>query len=122
MSHRCNDVRLRLSAEASLDSTNPSKTKARRNLYRGRHARGKHADRMPREARVYPQHGPFLNPVAFSKIETYSMTRGRSGTTSRSFLLRSSPGTPLTMQPFSKPAQTIYTQPLRNGTRARAPR
>jgi hypothetical protein len=114
MSQGCNDVRLHLSAEAGLDSTNRSKVPARGGLGRGCHTWG--------EARVYPQHGLFLNPVAFSNIEKYRLTHARSGTTPRSFLLRSSLGTPLTMQPISNPAQSIHTKPLRNGTRARAPR
>ena len=122
MSHGCNDVRLRSSAGASLDPTNPSNMPARRGVGHGCRTRGEHADRMPGEARVYPQHGLFLNPVAFSNIETYRMTHGRSGTTPRSFLLRSSLGTPLTMQPISKPAQSMYTKPLRDGTRARSSR
>src|ERR1700733_7377686 len=122
MSHGCNDVRLHVSAEAGLDSTNPSKVPARCGLGRGRHTRGEPAHHVPGEARVYPQHGPFLNAVAFSNIETYRLTHGRSGTTPRFFLLRSSLGTPLTMQPISNPAQPIYPKPLRNGTRARAPR
>ena len=122
MSHGCNDVRLRSGTDAGLDSTNPSKAPAQCGLGHGRRAPGKHADGMPGRARVYPQHRLFLNPVAFSNIETYRMTQGRSGPTPRSFLLRSSLGTSLTMQPISKPAQSIDTKPLRNGTRAGAPR
>ena len=121
MSHGCKDDE-HFGVEVSLASTNPSKTLTRRGACYGRCRRVRHCVRMPVEGRVYPQHGPFLNPLAFSNIETNRMTQGRSGPTPRSFLLRSSLGTSLTMQPISKPAQSIDTKPLRNGTRAGAPR
>jgi hypothetical protein len=108
--------------EVGLTSTNPSKTSNRRGPRYGCCARETHAARMPGKGRVYPQHGPFLNPLAFSNIETYPTPHGWSGSTPRSFLLRSSVGTSLTMQPISKPAQSMYTKPLRNGTRARSSR
>jgi hypothetical protein len=73
-------------------------------------------------ARVYPMPGPFLNPVALSNIETYPMTRGWSGTAPRSFLLRSSPGTLVTMQPPMNLAQSILARLLPAGTQARAAR
>ena len=122
MSHGCKQVRLQPGTEAGFDSTNPSKTPIRSGSGRGCRTWENHAPRMPGQARVYPQHGLFLNRVAFSNIERYSMTHGWSGTTPRSFLLRSSLGTPLTMQPLSKPAQSMYTKPLRHGTRARSSR
>jgi hypothetical protein len=56
--------------------------------------------------RVYPKPGRFLNPVALSNIETYPMTCGWTGSPPRSFLLRSRPGTLVTMQPFMKSAQS----------------
>lgn len=73
-------------------------------------------------ARVYPMPGPFLNPVAFSNIESYPMTCGWSGTAPRSLLLRSSSGTLVTMQPPMKSAQSILARLLPAGTRARAAR
>ncbi|CAE6700686.1 hypothetical protein R69888_00726 [Paraburkholderia haematera] len=73
-------------------------------------------------ARVYPMRGPFLNPVALSNIETYPMTCGWSGTTPRSVLLRSSPGTLVTMQPLMKLAQSMLAQLQLAGTRERAAR
>ena len=121
MSYGCKDGE-HFGVEVSLASTNPSKTLTRRGACYGRCTPVRGGVRMPVEGRVYPQHGPFLNPLAFSNIETYSTPYGRSGNTPRSFLLRSSPGTSLTMQPISKPAQSMYAKPLRNGTRARSSR
>ena len=121
MSYGCKDDE-HFGVEVSLASTNPSKTLTRRGACYGRCRRVRHCVRMPVEGRVYPQHLSYLKFVAFSNIETYRMTQGRSGPTPRSFLLRSSLGTSLTMQPISKPAQSMYAKPLRNGTRARSSR
>jgi hypothetical protein len=71
-------------------------------------------------ARVYPMPGRFLNPVAFSNIETYPMTYGRSGTAP--LFLRSSSGTPVTMQPSMKLAQSLLARSQPAGTLARAGR
>ncbi|SDH81481.1 hypothetical protein SAMN05216466_113185 [Paraburkholderia phenazinium] len=122
MSHQCKDGRQRLGAGTGFGSTKPSKAPARRAFRHGGCTTAKHADRMPDKASVYPQHGPFLNPLAFSNIERYRLTHRWSGKTPRSFLLRSSPGTSLTMQPISKPAQSMYTKSLWSGTRARSTR
>ena len=117
MSHGCNDVRLRSGTDAGLDSTNPSKAPAQCGLGHGRRAPGKDADGMPGRARVYPQHRLFLNPVAFSNIEMYPVTCGRSRTTPRSLLLRSSSGTLGTMQPPMKLAQSMLAQLQMAGAR-----
>jgi hypothetical protein len=122
MSHRCKDALHELGTQTGLGSTKPSKMPAWRACRHRGCTTGKHASGMPDRESVYPQHGPFLNPLAFSNIERYSLTHGRSGKTPRSFLLRSSLGTSLTMQPISKPAQSMYMKPLRSGTRARSTR
>ena len=123
MSHGYRDGPQRLDLGMCPASTNASKTPARRALAPRPLAARKHAARVPDTASVYPRQGPFLNPVALSNIESSHMpAHGRSGMTPRSFLLRSSPGTSLTMQPISKPAQSIHTKPLQNGTRARSTR
>ena len=121
MSYGCKDDE-HFGVEVSLASTNPSKTLTPHRPRLGCFTPASHAVHMPDEASVYPQHGPFLNPLAFSNIERYSIPHGWSGNTPRSLLLRSSPGTSLTMQPISKPAQSMYTKPLRSGTRARSSR
>ena len=72
---------------------------------------------MPDKASVYPQHGPFLNPLAFSNIERYSTPHGWSGNTPRSLLPRSSPGTSLTMQPTLETSAVDATRTrCRSGT------
>jgi len=71
-------------------------------------------------ARVYPMRGLFLNPVALSNIETYSMICGWSDTTPRFLPLRSSSGTLVTMQPPMKLAQSMLAQLQLAGTRERA--
>ncbi len=85
--------------------------------------------RMPNSPRrascralVYPMPGLFLNPVALSNIKTYPMTCGWSGTAPRLFLLRSSSGTLVTMQPPMKSAQSTLARLQPAGTQARAAR
>ena len=73
-------------------------------------------------ALVYPMPGLFLNPVALSNIKTYPMTCGWSGTAPRLFLLRSSSGTLVTMQPLMKSAQSTLARLQPAGTQARAAR
>ncbi|MGF6371539.1 hypothetical protein OKW38_002941 [Paraburkholderia sp. MM5496-R1] len=51
--------------------------------------------------------GSFLNPVAFSNIEPYPMTCGRSGAAPRPLILRSSFGILVTMQPSIYFAQSM---------------
>jgi hypothetical protein len=62
----------------------------------------------------------FLNPVALRNIETYPMTYGRSGTAP--LFLRSSSGTPVTMQPSMKIAQSMLARMQPAGTLAQAAR
>jgi hypothetical protein len=122
MPHRCKDALHKPGTQTGFGSTKPSKMPVRRACRHGGCSTGKHAPCMPERDSVYPQHGPFLNPLAFSNIERYSLTHGRSGKIPRSFLLRSSLGTSLIMQPISKPAQSMYMKPLRSSTRARSTR
>jgi hypothetical protein len=78
--------------------------------------------RLPRKARVYPKRGLFLKLTPFSNIKAYLPVLKRTGAMSRSLLLRSSPGTSLTMQPNSNHAQSLYTRPPPHGKGARSPR
>jgi hypothetical protein len=111
--------------EVRLGWTKTSKTGAWAVIGAGWGIRAKRTVGGPCRARVYPQQLPYLNLVAFSNIEPYSMTQGRSGTKPRSFFLRISLGNPLTMQPISKPAQSmskpsILTRSPRQRIRARS--
>lgn len=122
MTHGCKDGLPRLGIGMRPTSANPSKILAPPAPDRSPRISCRLAVRVPGKASVYPMQGPFLNPLALSNIETYLPAPRRSGLTPRSFLLRSSLGTSLTMQPISKPAQSMYTKPLQNGTRARSTR
>lgn len=79
-------------------------------------------DRAVGRARVYPNSGHFLNPVALSNIETYPMACGRSGTAPRFLFLRSSSGTLVIMQPPMKTAQSMFARLQPAGTKARTSR
>lgn len=103
-----------------LLSTNPSKIGARAVSQEGSRTSLNRAMCVPVRARVYPEQGHFLNLLAFSNIERWPMAHGWPRTPPRSFLLRSSPGTSLTMQPIPNLAQSKHTKPLQNGAWTRS--
>jgi hypothetical protein len=71
---------------------------------------------------VYPNGGHFRNSVPFSNIEKDRPTPPGFGMTPRCSALRICPGTPLIMQPITKPAQSTFPDPQRHGVRAGLPR